>query len=462
LIDNEQTRKQRIEKALAALLAGHETLRVPWRGRQERMPVIRIGLESIVLNPRSHRIRSQLESAPDARAAIEANPDGEAAQLAIRGLLRATPGFEDLKDNLKDDGQVQPGIVTRDGRLINANTRATALRDIGTDYIDVAVLPPDATVGELYDLELDLQVAQDFRQEYSFTNTLLFVEDLITGQNRDEEDVAIRTRWATPTKPATIKTGVARVRQYVRHLNLIREIQDMSGGKVPLTDFDDAEQALKEFDISYENLRVKEPRAAQALKDARTLGLLVDLGYERQRVVDGDWVDSYLAEALRENEILREVVEPTDDIDDAAAPAQGTTGLEDFEDIGSDEEGSADSGSTRNVVRLLARRLAESASEEAVVLPTSHGEKKFDREIFKAAINDAMRTAAEDARSAARAGNELRLPLSLLEEGAKLLSRSLAAYDKVASHQDFDTPGMQAGIDQVSRALEALRRSVEG
>ncbi len=459
--DNAQTRKQRIEKALAALQSDHETLRVPWRRQQERMPVIRIGLESTVLNPRSHRIKSQLESAPEALTAIEANPESEAAQAAIRNLLRATPGFEALKNNLKDDGQVQPGIATRDGRLINANTRAVALEDLSADYIEVAVLPSDATVGEIYDLELDLQVAQDFRQDYSFTNELLFVEDLITGQNRDEEDVAIRTRWATPTKPATIKTGVARVRRYVRHLNLIREIQDMSGNKVPLTDFDDAEQALKEFDVSYENLRVKEPQAARALKDARTLGLLVDLGYERQRVVDGDWVDDYLSDALRENEILREVVEPTVDAGGPGAPVQDAAGLADFEDIDTDDDG-ANAGGTRRMVRLLARRLSESAREDIVVLPTPDGDKKFDRETVKAAVNDAMRTAAEDARSAARAGNELRLPLSLLEEGAKQLLRSLAVYDKVASHADFDAPSMRAGIEQVSRALEALRRSVEG
>src|SRR3954467_7240653 len=98
------------------------------------MPVIRVRLDSVVLNPRSHRIKSQLESDPGAKAAIEQDPDGEEAQGRIATLLRATAGFEALKRDLEHRDQRDPGIVTREGRLINANTRAVALTDLGSDY----------------------------------------------------------------------------------------------------------------------------------------------------------------------------------------------------------------------------------------------------------------------------------------------------------------------------------------
>jgi hypothetical protein len=107
---NEQTRKERIQQALAALPPDHETLRIPWRGQRERVPLIRIGLDSTVLNPRSHRIRAQLESNASINATIEQDPDSDEAQAALSDLLRATLGFDRLKQNLSDDGQKEPGI----------------------------------------------------------------------------------------------------------------------------------------------------------------------------------------------------------------------------------------------------------------------------------------------------------------------------------------------------------------
>jgi ribosomal protein L13E len=390
--------------------------------------------------------------------AIEADPDGDTAQAAIAELLRATPGFEPLKQNLYDEEQREPGIITRQGRLVNANTRAVALRELNQEYIEVAVLPTDATIGEIYDLELDLQVAQDYRQDYSFTNELLFIDDLITEQNRDEEEVGLRLRWATSTKQSSIKKAVEKVRRYVRHLELIREIQQMSGGKVPLTDFDDAEQTLQEFDNAYEALRDKDPAGATRLKQARTLGLLVDLGYERQRAVNAEWVETYLAEAFEEQEVLKDLIKPiaADGLSGDGFDHNGGLGdLDDFEDI--DDEAAP---AIHRVVGELTRRLGESAREDVVKLPTSAGEQEFDRETIRSAINDAMRTAAEDAKSAAKAGNALNLPIQLVEEAAKKLARAREAYDKVSTGADFDAKAMQAEVERATRALDALKLTI--
>jgi ribosomal protein L13E len=453
---NEQVRKEAIAKSLDALVADRETHRVRWRDKMERLPVIRIALDSVVLNPRSHRIKSQLESNPEVRKLIDTDPDGEAAQESIARLLRATPGFEDLKQNLEDEPQREPGIVTREGRLINANTRAVALRDLGNDYIEVAVLPSDAALGEIYDLELDLQVAEDYKQDYTFTNELLFVEDLITDQGRNEEEVAQRLRWATPTKPSSMKSGIEKVRRYVRHLDLIREIQAMSGGRVPLTDFDDAEQTLQEFDKAYESLRDKDPVGAERLKGARTLGLLVDLGYSRQRNVNPQWVEAYLAEAFEEHSVLRGVA---DAVAEESLPLTSADpdGLEAFEDPGQNGGGEA---VVHRVVSLLTERLSESSRAEQVRLPTPSGEKEFDRESIREAVNDAMRVAVEDSKRADRAGDDLHRPTHFVEEASKQLSKARQAYETVADRDEFDHDAFRQQIQKATRALDAVKLTV--
>lgn len=455
---NEQVRKEAIAKSLDALAADHETHRVRWRDKMERLPVIRIALDSVVLNPRSHRIKSQLESSPEVRKLIDADPDDDAAQECIAKLLRATPGFGDLKQNLDDEPQREPGIVTREGRLINANTRAVALRDLGDDYIEVAVLPSDAALGEIYDLELDLQVAEDYKQDYTFTNELLFVEDLITDQGRNEEEVAQRLRWATPTKPSTMKSGIEKVRRYVRHLDLIREIQAMSGGRVPLTDFDDAEQTLQEFDKAYESLRDKDPVGAERLKGARTLGLLVDLGYSRQRNVNPQWVEAYLAEAFEEHSVLRGVADAV--AGESLPPASADPdGLEAFED--SEQNGGGEEAVVHRVVSLLTERLSESSRAEQVRLPTPSGEKDFDRESIREAVNDAMRVAVEDSKRADRAGDELQRPIHFVEEASKQLSKARQAYETVADRGEFDHDAFRQRVQKATRALDAVKLTVE-
>lgn len=458
--NNLSTREKRIKDALDATEMA--PLRVHWRGKREELPVVKVELSSVVLNPRSHRIKAQLESNPEARALVEADPESEKAQEAIKDLLRRTPRFEELKENLNAEEQKEPGIVTSEGLLVNANTRAVALEDLREKYIEAAVLPTDATLSEIYDLELDLQVAETYQQEYSFTNELLFIDDLITEQNRDEKQVAEQLRWITPTKPSTEKKGIEKVRRYVRHLALIREIQEMSGGKVPLTDFDDAEQTLQEFDASYEALRTKDPQAAKRLKEARTLGLLVDLGYERQRMVDEKWVEGYLAEAFAESEILGTVVpllggENGGGGDPGGQSENGEDPFADFEDEGGDAEAEPD---IHRAIQDLVRRLSTSAREEVVALPTEDGEKEYDRTAIQTAVNQAMRTAYEDAKNAAKAGNALKLPAYHVEEAVKRLTRARQAYGEVHERVEFDPGPLREELEKAKRALDALDKTV--
>lgn len=457
---NEKARTELIAELLHEVDSSTENMRVPLKGKQVLLPVIRVSLNSTVLNPKSHRIRSQLESIPEEQKSLEIDPDSDISQELIRKLLRATTGFDQLKQNLKDEGQKDPGIITREGRLINANTRAVALHDLGVEYIEVAVLPAAITIGEILDLELELQMAQDFRQDYSFTNELLFVNDLVSDRGLNEEVIAIRLKWATPTKAASLKTGSQKVKRYIRHLALIREIQAMSGGVVPLTEFDDAEQALQEFDTAYELIRGRNPEKAERLKNARTLGLLVGLGYERQRVVDSDWVEKYFTEAIDENDLLRVAWEGFQRNGPTAAQVDEDLGLEDFEDA---SQGANSSQSTliHSFVADLSKRLSRTAGSDQVVLPDPNGEKTVNRECLRTAINETMRFASEDAKAAAKVGDALQLPAHHMKEAAKSLTKAAQSYRAVGKRNNFDKVTFTEAVAMVRRAMDALNVTLE-
>lgn len=448
---SQPARHDRIEAALSA--GPQETHRLVFRGQTELLPVIRLALSDTVLNHRSHRIRAQLEGVPNADQ-IRQDPENDQSQATIQELLRTTPRFNALKDNLQAEGQREPGVVTRTGLLVNGNTRAVALVDLEQQYIDVAVLPGDATIPELYAVEADLQVAADFRQDYSFTNELLFVHDLISEQQRSEEQVALQMRWATPGRPTTITKGIEQVRRYTRHLAFIREIQALSGRKVPLVDFDSTAQTLQEFDARYESLRIKNAAGAREMKMAVILAILADLGYQASREIKPGWADEHLAEALTDNPVLNGVVQAIND----DADADDDDDLEGLDVLAGVTSSGQDETSVQQVVVTLVERLGKSAQDDEVSLPTPEGEQRFTRQVVIDAVQDAMKAAAESAKEAAALGDALKAATVHCAEAAKRLTRAADAWTTHHTDHDFDQAAFDRALEKAERALTALKQ----
>src|ERR1017187_4321629 len=117
-------------------------------------------------NPDTHRIRAQRSINPALERDLETDPFGESGQNYLHQLLMGDPtdpsktdqSFTALKDDLREHGQSEPGIITRAGVLINGNTRQAALKELGEKHIRVGVLPPDAGFDDLQSIELSLQL----------------------------------------------------------------------------------------------------------------------------------------------------------------------------------------------------------------------------------------------------------------------------------------------------------------
>lgn len=262
-----EARREAVEKAMQAFAepgTGKESIQLPYKdGKEGPFPVIKVPVDAVLFNPRSHRIKAQLESNPK-RHLVAENPYSDEAQTIIRKILVKTEGFKALKGNLSEYGQRDAGVVTRDGLLVNANTRLAALRELGDDYIRAAVLPSDADEHAIDRLELELQVQRDFKQDYTFTNELIFIDELLKNHGYGEEKAAKALNWAASGDDKELKRGKDRVRQATRLYALVRYIQSLSEGAIPLTFFDDKRQALIDLDDKYESLKFPTPAAPNA------------------------------------------------------------------------------------------------------------------------------------------------------------------------------------------------------
>ncbi len=312
----EPQRRAIIERAcrIDATTRPPEQMRQRIRGRVHMLPVIEPELEALLPNPRSHRVRAQLESHPLAER-IARDPGCPEAVAAVRALLAACPHYKGLLKNVRSVGQAEPGLCTEAGVLINANCRWAVKHELrerephvaAHRTLKVALLPAGLSDDVLAELEIDLQMAQQYRGPYSYTNDLLVVRELLTERGLGPVAIALRMGYAASDERDELKKGVERVEAATRQLALIRELQARCGGRLPLIFFDSWKVAIAELDRECEAVRRRtgDPRQVAGVRDMRLTALLVGIDYRPMREIKADFLGDYLARQLERDPALR-------------------------------------------------------------------------------------------------------------------------------------------------------------
>ena len=453
----EQAREERIAKAVAAALEAPEPRpneQLRWKGGEALLlPIVRVPLEATVLNPGSHRIKAHLEAMGKLANPVRFDPHGPHAQNLIAQILRSTPGYEQILGALRRDGQANAGVLTHKGVLVNANTRRCALEDLGTEYIEVVVLPSDATDKEITDLELELQMEQDVKQQYTFTARLLFIEELVIKRGMRADEVGLKLERSLTDSAGDRKKAGELINQEIRLLQLIRRVVSASEGAIKITKFDDDRQELIEIDEDYERERQRNPERAIRVRDAQLAGLIADLGYTKMRQVDEVLIDNYLVDALEEQDTLRPYVadlmssEPPPLIGEREEPG----GLDLLE--GLDETATTDGPDTTRLFTTLAS-LPEDGKR--TLRDADGNETAFPRQTLVAGLNAAFTTAIEAKRRDSRAVDKLTAPMMHLSDAAQSIDRAQAVLRDVGQREDFDHDDFSDAVDGVRRALDEL------
>ncbi len=419
----EAARSDAIGKLLEAQNATRnaERRRVPWKDSNIMCTVIEIEIDSLILNPRSHRIRAQIDGHPSANLLASA-PESSEAQAIIAQLLRATEGYQDIKTSLEQDGQREPGVITCSGVLVNGNTRAVALDEINKGYIRVLVLPPSTNEQQISELELRLQVAKDFKQDYTFTNQLLFVRECLNEAGWTHERVAREVGYWTRFGP---KKGEERVHQDERVLTIIDEIRQRSNNRYPYTFFDERKQALEEIDRDVENLRHTDPGAAIELRSARLIGVLAGLGYRELRHVQPGFVDDYLVGEIEEDDLLAPF--SAGFFPDEEGSGQ-PTGLE---LLGSQDE--------RNTSDSLLSWLVDTRGNSTVSIQVQGKKLSRNRDEIVGALREAMEAGAGQARDDTKREDLADQPGKRLREARQKVKTATETFKKARTDVRFDS-----------------------
>jgi hypothetical protein len=268
-------------------------------GEFKNLTVIRIPTEHMLLNHMNHRIKAQLDDRNI--NATEIDYTSSESQQLIEGLLSDTDEFNKLKSQLRSLQQREPGLITRDGLLINGNTRCVALRQLrkeGVDHashMDVALLPKSVRDVDILDIEIDIQMVKLVNQEYTFTNRLLLIHEA-ASKGYSNKEISKVMDWR--------RGGEKKVEQHLRVLNILKAIRGMTSIPISWKVFDAKENHLTDLDGKMRVYAADDDDiSAENVKYGRILAILLGLNKDHVREIDGDFTTKLMDDLSPDSEL---------------------------------------------------------------------------------------------------------------------------------------------------------------
>lgn len=186
-----------IEKALKSPI-GSEAF-YDFRSTKYDLPVIRVGIDLLVYRMENFRTYTDQHEyiAKEKKQAnfFSAGQEIESVQQVQHEMLvrLAKKGVADsvvpVIDVLEKEGQRESILITASGVVVNGNRRLAAMRELGMTHLNVMVLPADATVDEIVDIEASLQGRPETKLDYDWIGDGELINRLI-GMGRTTKQVS--------------------------------------------------------------------------------------------------------------------------------------------------------------------------------------------------------------------------------------------------------------------------------
>ena len=437
------TRELHITKALDEQRnrpGGGESTTLFFRGKRVLLPVIELPLTVPMLNARSFRIAPLLEDHPK-RDLVERDPESDEAQAIVAELVRQAHRYkEGLKESLNVDGQDQPGVITRTGKLINGNSRCVLLRELvnegtvaSSTTIRVAVLPSDTSNREELDLESTLQQQKDFKDDYNLVSRLMMLQRL---SESGMSDSAIASQQRT-------KGGAKRVKELREVLVLMGRARLLPTEHLPLSAFVKEEDQQENWLALRLRVQEIESLATREAADAFIREWLVayftghDSVHQLRNATEG-WTRRdllpHLAEAGEDGEKLHVLVtasEPIDSADSLPEKPVDPEGL-DLLDVAEAQPVPAASSPTQKLLDLAAQSSQDGSREFQLQDGTKRTGQELQRILHKTA-SEGLSDAAQRKKDA----NRITRPQSEAESAARSLRSLIEALDDVVDDSEF-------------------------
>ncbi len=407
-----------------------------WPREQKELPQVEVEVTWVRFSTLNHRTkaeqRREIHLAGQADL-FTADPLGPAAQQAQYRILTGQEGFKELKEDLRERGQQDPAIITAEGVLINGNRRTAALRSLYQDddwlkarYVQCLVLPDDAQPDELVDLEAELQIARDFKQEYSWINEAFLIEELYDREGKDFGRVARR-----------MHSDVAKVRDLHEKLQQVHQLVDLAQGARLHVDFTDNESAFAEL---ARHIRNKPPAEADSVRSAYFLGTLANVEYRKLRHLQRADAAELIQREIERDPALKPVL---DAAQSAPGPGLGDDLLDDL--LGEDPPAQP----LNELLGLVASRTPDES------LPLGDGDKVSARQVLSS-LRSAITAVADEAAEDAADQSAVKAPLVQADKVINGLKRICKDLPKARAQAEWDEHTFARKIVEIEGLLDEI------
>ena len=436
--------QERVEFLRARAQTRHELLPA-WPRPDKELPVVQVEVDWVRFSTLNHRTRAEQLQAIHLSGRTDlftADPLGTDAQAAQYKILCAQKGFEDLKRDLLERRQQEPAVVSAEGILINGNRRVAALRSLYHDehcldarYVRCLLLPEDATGEELVDLEAELQIAKDFKEEYTWVNEAMLIEELYEREGRDFAHVS--------RKMHRDEKGV---RALYEKLQQLHQLVALSKGTKLHVDFVDNESA---FDELAKHVKNKAREEQDSVRSSYFLGTLAGVNYRTLRHLRRpDAADLVLGE-LERNPGVRPLL--------SALTTSEATRVDSAKDPLDDLLGDNDAppSGAKRLMGVLGY-LASKREEQSV--PLVNGDSAVVNDLL-ASVQSAVEAAAAEAEEQSKDDAAVHAPIARLQEAAVKVDRAGEMLSRARSLPDWNEQEFQSMAEEVLSKLAILKSS---
>lgn len=385
-----------------------------WPRPDKELPQVDLEVTWVRFSTLNHRTQSEQmriahqQNRPDL---FTADPNGEEAQTQQYLILAEQEGFEDLKADLRARGQQQPAVVTAEGVLINGNRRAAALRNLFRDddhqpsrYVSCLVLPADANMREIVDLETELQIAREFKEDYTWVNEALLIEEIFEREGRNWDKVASRMHM-----PASA------VRGQFEKLQQLHQLVSLSQGTRHHADFVPNESA---FDELAKHVKGKPAEEAASVRAAYFLGTLTGVNYRTLRHLRRPDASLRVRNELQSDPTLGSLLDADDQQQEP-----------DLLDAVLGQPPGRQSGDLTSILSYMARHgQSDEVELNGMTVPTG---------ALRDSIKQAVDNAAEDAHSEHLDQNAVSAPIRHLDLATKHVGKAADALPRARALQDW-------------------------
>lgn len=367
------------------------TRKLTIKGETKNYPVYRIPLKYLYYNDQNGRISTHISKYIDEHGALNFN-DFEAYNDIVHEFIVSSNShaLRETKKNIKFFGQRLPGVVLKNGRIVDGNRRFTCLRELQRDegkeyYFEAVILDTDNGISarDIKRLELNLQHGEEKPVDYNpidnlvdlyrdlVENKLFTVQEYANETNKKVKDVE-KLKTEAILMVEFLDFINAKGKYYIaRELKLDGPLQEIMG--ILNRTSDDQKEDIKntlfaalitsnqgdltrfirnigkdiiktsrvnEFMEEYEDIaaEVHDALHEQEITDVKTITKIIsqnqELKDESNKIIEKK-IDATRTDAARNKpiELLNRALDAVDAIDTVALPKMNGDNKEEFRDI---------------------------------------------------------------------------------------------------------------------------------